>query len=123
MDKKIYINLCFVVPKKNVGKVMQIFKLHSNWMKKFYSKKNKGKKYLLSAFITKAFEFKDPKNPSKGRTNNILFTLNEEFTSLKSLKRHNDYVKKNNYFKDFSKIKNKYAKFRSANGKILHSII
>tara|TARA_B100000767_G_C19506820_1_gene426676 strand:- start:282 stop:560 length:279 start_codon:yes stop_codon:yes gene_type:complete len=91
-------------------------------MKEFYSESNEGRKYLISAYLTKASELKDPTNPAKGETNNLLFTLNEKFTSIKSLKRHNEQVQKNEYFLKFSQIKKKYATFRSANGKILHSI-
>jgi len=122
MRKIICINLGFVVPKNKQSEVESIFKVHVKWMKKFYSESNNGKKYLISAYITKATEFKDPTDPSKGKTNNLLFTLNEKFTSSESLERHNDHVKKNKYFSKFNKIKKKYATFRSANGKISYSI-
>jgi hypothetical protein len=123
MDKIICINLGFVVPKNNLQEVEHIFKVHTDWMKEFYSEYNNGKKYLISAYITKATELKDPTNPTKGETGNILFTLNEKFTSIESLERHNENVKKNEYFSKFNQIKKKYAAFRSANGKICHLII
>ena len=122
MNKIICINLGFVVPKNKQSEVASVFKVHVKWMKKFYSESNNGKKHLINAYITKATEFKDPTNPSRGKTNNLLFTLNEKFTSSESLERHNDHVKKNEYFSKFSEIKKKYATFRSANGKISHSI-
>ena len=122
MNKIICINLGFVVPKNKQSEVESVFKVHVKWMKKFYSESNNGKKHLINAYITKATEFKDPTDPSKGKTNNLLFTLNEKFTSSESLERHNDHVKKNEYFSKFSEIKKKYATFRSANGKISHSI-
>ena len=65
MNKIICINLGFVVPKNKLSEVESVFKVHVTWMKKFYSKSNNGKKYLISAYITKATEFKDPTNPSK----------------------------------------------------------
>ena len=122
MDKIICINLVFIVPKNNLEEVEPVFKLHADWMKNFYSESNDGKKYLISAYITKATELKDPTNPNKGETDNMLFTLNEKFTSIESLERHNKNVKKNEYFLKFNEIKKKYATFRSANGKISHLI-
>ena len=97
MDKIICINLGFVVPKNKQSEVASVFKVHVKWMKKFYSESNNGKKHLINAYITKATEFKDPTDPSKGETENVLFTLNEKFASVESLKRHNDHVKKNEY--------------------------
>ena len=123
MNKIICINLGFVVPKNDLREVEHIFKVHADWMKKFYSEYNNGKKYLISAYTSKAKELKDPTNPTMGETGKILFTLNEQFTSIESLERHNKNVKKNEYFSKFSEIKKKYATFRSANGKIVHLII
>ena len=123
MNEIICINLGFVVPKNDLQEVEHTFKVHANWMKEFYSEYNNGKKYLISAYTSKAEELKDPTNPAKGETGKILFTLNEQFTSIESLERHNKNVKKNKYFSKFSEIKKKYATFRSANGKIVHLII
>tara|TARA_B100000035_G_scaffold278943_1_gene258227 strand:- start:406 stop:777 length:372 start_codon:yes stop_codon:yes gene_type:complete len=122
MSKTICINLGFVVPKKNHEEVENILKVHSDWMKVFYSDANNGSNYLLTAYFTKAVELKDPTNPSKGESGNILFTLNEKFTSIESLKRHNENVKKNDYFDKFNEIKKNYATFRSANGQVLNLI-
>ena len=122
MDKIICINLGLVVPKNKLTDVRFVFELHSAWMKKFYSESSNGGKYLISAYFTEATEFKDPTDPSKGETENVLFTLNEKFASVESLKRHNDHVKKNEYFSKFAEIKKEYAVFRSSNGKIYHSI-
>ena len=123
MDKVICINLGFVVPKNSLQEVEHVLKVHTDWMKDLYSEYNNGKKYLISAYITKATELKDPTNPAKGETGNILFSLNEKFTSIESLERHNENVKKNEYFYKFSQIKKNYASFRSANGKIYRLII
>ena len=93
-----------------------------NTLTLIYSDANNGSNYLLTAYVTKAVELKDPTNPSKGESGNILFTLNEKFTSIESLKRHNENVKKNNYFDKFNEIKKNYATFRSANGQVLYLI-
>ena len=122
INKIVCINLGFVVPKNKVKEVESILKIHTEWMSEFYSEGNNGKKYLLGAYITRATEFKDPTDPAQGETNNLLYTLNEKFTSTESLERHNNHVKKNEYFSKFSEMKKKYASFRSANGTVYYSI-
>ena len=122
MTDIICINLAFKVPSDKVSEVQSIFKKHALWMKAFYSESNKGQKYLVNVYFTKAKEYKDPTDPTKGETGNVLFTINERFTSELSVKRHNDNVKQNEYFEKFADIKNKFAVFRSANGEMYHSI-
>jgi len=116
------INLSFIVPLDKVDEVQSVFDVHAAWMKEFYSESNKGEEHLLHAYFTRARELKDPTDPSKGETGNILFTLNERFTSNESVSRHNEHVKKNEYFQKFIEIKNKYAVFRSAGGEVYHFI-
>jgi|TARA_B110000967_G_C18832919_1_gene535064 hypothetical protein len=116
------VNLGFIVPESKVREVQYVFEKHAKWMREFYSEANSGDNYLINAFITKATEFIDPTNPNKGLTGNILFTLNEKFTSKDSIKRHNEHASKNEYFQKFIEIKNNYAVFRSAGGEIYLSI-
>ena len=70
-------------------------------MTEFYSD---GTDHLLNAYFTKAPEFKDPTDPSKGETGNTLFTINEQFASMESVQRHVENASKNDYFPDFAKI-------------------
>ena len=79
------INLGYVVPKENAEEVEGIFKKHASWMEKFYSEDSDGQKHLLNSYFTKAPEFVDPTDPSKGETGNIVFTINERFTSFESV--------------------------------------
>ena len=66
--------------------------------------------------------FVDPTDPSKGETGNIVFTINERFTSLESVQRHIENAMKNDYFEDFGNILHNYGKVISPGGMIYHSI-
>ena len=116
------INLSYVVPKDKADEVQVIFKKHSAWMQNFYSDTNDGPKHLISSFFTKADEFIDPTDPNKGLTGNIIFTINERFTSMNSVKRHVENAMKNDYFPQFGEIMEKYSVARSLGGEIYHSI-
>ena len=116
------INLGYVVPKENAEEVESIFKKHASWMEEFYSENNDGQEHLLNSYFTKASEFVDPTDPSKGETGNIVFTINERFTSLESAQRHIENAMKNDYFEDFGNILHNYGKVISPGGIIYHSI-
>jgi hypothetical protein len=51
MNKIICINLGFVIPKNNLQEVEHIFKVHTDWMKEFYSEYNNGKKKIIKCNI------------------------------------------------------------------------
>ena len=116
------INLGYVVPKDNSEEVEKIFKKHASWMEDIYSENNGGQTHLLNSYFTKAPEFVDPTDPSKGETGNIVFTINERFTSLKSVQRHIENAMKNDYFEEFGNILQNYGKVISPGGEIYHSI-
>jgi len=116
------INLSYVVSSDNAGDVENIFRSHASWMTEFYSEENEGKEHLISAYFTKAQEFVDPTDPTKGFTGNIVFTINEKFTSMKSIERHVESASKNQYFEKFAEILGTYGKAISLGGDIYHSI-
>ena len=64
----------------------------------------------------------DPTDPTKGFTGNIVFTINEKFTSMKSIERHVENASKNQYFEKFAEILGTYGKAISLGGDIYHSI-
>ena len=104
------INLSYVVSSDNAGDVENVFKKHASWMNEFYAEENEGKEHLISCYFTKAQEFVDPTDPTKGFTGNIIFTINEKFTSMKSVERHVENASKNEYFGKFVEILGAYGK-------------
>ena len=101
------------------AEVENIFSTHGKWMTEFYSD---GTDHLLNAYFTKAPEFKDPTDPSKGETGNTLFTINEQFASMESVQRHVENASKNDYFPDFAKLLDDYGKVLSMGGSVYVSI-
>ena len=89
------INITYVVPKDKAAEVEATFGKHSAWMSKFYADSTE---HLISCYFTKAPEFKVPTDPSQGETDNIIFTINEEFTQGESVGRHIGTAKGNDYF-------------------------
>lgn len=116
------INYSFAVPKESAEEVELIFRKHAAWMEEFYSEINDGQKHLLNSYFTKAPEFVDPTDHSKGETGNVVFTINERFNSLESVLRHTKHAMRNDYFEDIARIFEKYAKVLSNGGVIYHSI-
>ena len=116
------INLGYVCSEKEAEEIESIFRKHAAWMSEFYSEKNNGKDHLINAYFTKAPEFVDPTDPSKGVMGNIFFTINERFTAMASIERHVENASKNDYFGRFAEILGNYGKVISLGGEIYHSI-
>ena len=91
-------------------------------MEEFYSEKNDGKTHFLNSNFTKAPEFVDRTDPSKGGTENIVFTINESFITLKSVQRHIENAMENDYFEEFGNKLQNYGKGNSPGGVIYNSI-
>ena len=119
MTDRVCINLSYAVPNDKAAEVENIFSTHGKWMTEFYSD---GIDHLLNAYFTKAPEFKDPTDPSKGETGNTLFTINEQFASMESVQRHVENASKNDYFPDFAKLLEDYGKVLSMGGSVYVSI-
>ena len=119
MTDRVCINLSYAVPNDKAAEVENIFSTHGKWMTEFYSD---GTDHLLNAYFTKAPEFKDPTDPSKGETGNTLFTINEQFASMESVQRHVENASKNHYFPDFVKLLDDYGKVLSMGGSVYVSI-
>ncbi len=113
------INIAFCVPKEDAEEVQTVFKKHASWMEEFYSN---SEQHLLNSYFTRSIEYKDPTDPSKGETGNILFTINERFTSQESVVRHIQSASKNDYFVKFAEILQTYGKVVAPLGSIYKSI-
>ena len=116
------INLGYVVAADEADKVEAVFRKHAAWMTDFYSEENDGPAHLITAHFTKAPEFKDPANPDEGLTGNIVFTINEKFTSMESIQRHVGTASENDYFQQFYEILGQYGKVISVGGEVFYSI-
>jgi|TARA_B110000263_G_scaffold172970_1_gene150904 hypothetical protein len=116
------INFGYVVPEDKADEVQSVFNKHSAWMDDFYCESVNGQEHLISSYFTRAPEFINPVDPSEGVTGNVIFTLNERFTSMESIQRHAENAQKNDYFPQFGEILGTYGAAISMGGEIYHSI-
>ena len=112
------INIGYIVPKDDADRVQGVITKHTEWMKGHYTTSDA----LISCYFTKAPLFNVPTDPSQGESDNILFTLNEEFTGPDKVAAHIESAKGNDYFPDFGKILEDYGKVLQPLGNIWFSI-
>ena len=113
------INITYVVPKDKADEVEAVFGKHSAWMTTFYAGSTE---HLISCYFTKAPEFKVPTDPSQGETDNMIFTINEEFTAPESVGRHIQTASGNDYFPQFGEILGTYGKVVQPMGSVYFKI-
>ena len=113
------INIAYVVPKDKADEVEAVFGKHSAWMTTFYAGSTE---HLISCYFTKAPEFKVPTDPSQGETDNMIFTINEEFTAPESVGRHIQTASGNDYFPQFGEILGTYGKVVQPMGSVYFKI-
>ena len=113
------INIAYVVPKDKADEVAAVFGKHSAWMSGFYAGSTE---HLISCYFTKAPEFKVPTDPSQGETDNMIFTINEEFAAPESVGRHIQTASGNDYFPQFGEILGTYGKVVQPMGSVYFKI-
>ena len=118
-DTAATINIAYVVPKDKAEEVEACFMKHSAHMEKFYAG---SVEHLISCYFTKAPQFVEPTDPSKGETDNMIFTINEEFATEASVPRHIENAKPNDYFPDFGKVLHDYGKVVQPMGSVYFKI-
>jgi hypothetical protein len=109
------INIDYVVPKEKAAEVQAVFEKHAAHMTEHY----KGSlEHLISCYFTKAPQFKVPTDPSQGETDNVIFTINEEFATKGSVPAHIEAAKKNDYFPEFGAIMGEFGKVVQPMGEV-----
>ena len=101
------INIAYLCPKEKADEVQAVFSKHSAWMQTFYAG---SIEFLISCYFTKAPQFKVPTDPSQGETDDVIFTINEEFADQAAVARHVENAMKNDYFPEFGKVMEDYGK-------------
>jgi len=100
------LNLGYHVPKDEIERVEAVFMKHAKWMEDHYIMDDG----LKACYFSKSPLFNDPTNPADGATEDMLFSINEEFNSAEAVGNHIANAKKNDYFPEFGKIMGDYAK-------------
>ena len=96
------------VPESDAGHVDGLIESHANWMKETHSLvEEEGKLHTLEYYVTKAPEFNDMMDPSKGTTGNIIYSVNEVHKDGEHMNKHvemgQQWERINEFFELFSK--------------------
>jgi hypothetical protein len=96
------------VPESDTGHIDGLIESHANWMKETHSLvEEEGKLHTLEYYVTKAPEFNDMMDPSKGTTGNIIYSVNEVHKDGEHMSKHvemgQQWERINEFFELFSK--------------------
>ena len=96
------INLSYKVPAAKAAEVEEPLIAHGKHMDHVYPPSNADGMNPAEAYFTKSEEFNDPTDPSKGKTGNIIFTLNEKWHKPEHIQNHIDKAKAAPHFPKFA---------------------
>ena len=102
------------MPKDKADEVQATLTKHTEWMKGHYTDTSA----LISCYFTKAPLFNVPTDPSQGESDNMIFTINEEFTGPEKVAEHIGTAKGNDYFPEFGKVLEEYGKVLQPLGQV-----
>ena len=96
------------VPDSEAAYVDELIASHANWMKETHSLvEEEGKLQTLEYYVTKASEYNDMMDPSKGTTGNVIYSLNEVHKDSEHMGKHvelgQSWERINEFFELFSK--------------------
>ena len=115
------INILYIVPKDKADEVQATITKHTEWMTGHYGGSTDA---LVSCYFTKAPKFNDPTDPSKGESDDVIFTINEEFTGPDKVAAHIEERRRTITSRRFGKILEDYGQGarRTPLGRIWFSI-
>ena len=82
------INISYKVQAAKAAEVEEPLIAHGKHMDHVYPSGNPDGVNPAEAYFTKSEEFNDPTDPSKGKTGNIIFTLNEKWHKPEHIQNH-----------------------------------
>ena len=107
------------MPNDDADRVQEVIGKHTAWMTGHYAGSTEK---LISCYFTKAPKFNDPTDPSKGESDDVIFTINEEFTGPDKVAAHIETAKGNDYFEEFGKVLHDYGKVVQPLGQVWFAI-
>ena len=96
------INISYKVPAAKAAEVEEPLIAHGKHMDHVYPSGNPDGVNPAEAYFTKSEEFNDPTDPSKGKTGNIIFTLNEKWHKPEHIQKHIGKAKAAPHFPKFA---------------------
>jgi len=111
------------VPDSDEKAVDDLLSAHANWMSETHSLEQlDGKLHTLEYFVSKASEFNDMMDPSKGTTGNIIYNISEVHLDDKHFGKHVELGQGWSRIGEFFELFEKYAPLVTMGGRVIQKL-
>ena len=111
------------VPDSDEKAVDDLLSAHANWMSETHSLEQvDGKLHTLEYFVSKASEFNDMMDPSKGTTGNIIYNISEVHLDDEHFGKHVELGQGWSRIGDFFELFEKYAPLVTIGGRVIQKL-
>ena len=111
------------VPDSDEKAVDDLLSAHANWMSETHSLEQvDGKLHTLEYFVSKASEFNDMMDPSKGTTGNIIYNISEVHLDDEHFGKHVELGQGWSRIGDFFELFEKYAPLVTMGGRVIQKL-
>ena len=111
------------VPDSDEKAVDDLLSAHANWMSETHSLGQvDGKLHTLEYFVSKASEFNDMMDPSKGTTGNIIYNISEVHLDDEHFGKHVELGQGWSRIGEFFELFEKYAPLVTMGGRVIQKL-
>ena len=111
------------VPDSDEKAVDDLLSAHANWMSDTHSLEQvDGKLHTLEYFVSKASEFNDMMDPSKGTTGNIIYNISEVHLDDEHFGKHVELGQGWSRIGEFFELFQKYAPLVTMGGRVIQKL-
>ena len=111
------------VPDSDEKAVDDLMSAHANWMSETHSLEQvDGKLHTLEYFVSKASEFNDMMDPSKGTTGNIIYNISEVHLDDEHFGKHVELGQGWSRIGEFFELFEKYAPLVTMGGRVIQQL-
>jgi hypothetical protein len=112
-----------IVPDSDEKAVDDLLSAHANWMSETHSLEQvDGKLHTLEYFVSKASEFNDMMDPSKGTTGNIIYNISEVHLDDEHFGKHVELGQGWSRIGEFFELFEKYAPLVTMGGRVIQKL-
>ena len=111
------------VPDSDEKAVDDLLSAHANWMSETHSLEQvDGKLHTLEYFVSKASEFNDMMDPSKGTTGNIIYNISEVHLDDEHFGKHVELGQGWSRIGEFFELFEKYSPLVTMGGRVIQKL-
>ena len=111
------------VPDSDEKAVDDLLSAHANWMSETHSLEQvDGKLHTLEYFVSKASEFNDMMDPSKGTTGNIIYNISEVHLDDEHFGKHVELGQGWTRIGEFFELFEKYSPLVTMGGRVIQKL-